>query len=377
MRSARRTRWGSSTAISSRRTSSSASGPGDGTIIKVLDFGIAKSIESTDTDPSLTTSQNVVGSPVYMSPEQLRASKHVDERTDIWSLGVIMFELLSGKVPFVGDSVLELGMRIMTVPAPSLVELRAEVPSALADVVQRCLEKEPEKRYPTVDVLASALKPFVDISHRSLPFADTLDESSSRSPFSGIDPRRTGGEFVGTNGGASATRSSRAARTWGVLALLAAGIAVVAVLVHHTEPRPPAPAAAPATFRVAPRISPTTAHVRFDGEPASAPPFVRDVPRDGRRHTLRVEAEGFEPLELSFRDAPPPEDVALKAVSPPPSPPPVASEVVSPTASLPRKDPRPKPATAAVPASAPPPPAAPAPTASVPSKTTNDSPIVR
>ena len=148
--------------------------PGGGTVIKVLDFGIAKSLESSDTDPSLTTSQNVVGSPVYMSPEQLRASKHVDERTDIWSLGVIMFELLSGKVPFVGDSVLELGMRIMTVPAPSLTELRSEVPAALADVVQRCLEKDPDNRFPTINNLAAALKPFVDVSHRSLPFLSLI-----------------------------------------------------------------------------------------------------------------------------------------------------------------------------------------------------------
>jgi len=149
--------------------------PGSGPVIKVLDFGIAKSLNVSDSDGSLTASQNVVGSPVYMSPEQLRASKHVDTRTDIWSMGVIMFELLSGKVPFAGDSVLELGMRIMTVPAPSLVELRAEVPAALADVVQRCLEKDPESRYATIDALAADLKQFLDTSQPQLPFADTMD----------------------------------------------------------------------------------------------------------------------------------------------------------------------------------------------------------
>ena len=139
---------------------------GSGAVIKVLDFGIAKSLDLADTNSSLTASQNVVGSPVYMSPEQLRASKHVDTRTDIWSIGVIMFELLSGKVPFAGDSVLELGMRIMTVAAPSLATLRAEIPEGLADIVQKCLEKDPDNRFATIDALAVELRPYADISQR-------------------------------------------------------------------------------------------------------------------------------------------------------------------------------------------------------------------
>jgi serine/threonine protein kinase len=307
--------------------------PGSNPIIKVLDFGIAKSLETTAPDGALTASQGVVGSPVYMSPEQLRASKHVDERTDIWSLGVIMFELLSGKVPFVGDSVVELGMRIMTVPAPSLIELRAELPAGLADIVQRCLEKEPEKRFQTIDTLAGALKayaevslrslPASDVSHRSLPFADTL-------------------------------------------------VAIVAVALLQRRDAPMDPAHAPVAtatqvqvFHVDVRVDPPSASVRFDSEGASSTPFARDVPRDGRAHTLAIEADGYAPMEISFRDVPPPASVTLKPLPASPAPAPSASPP-TPT-SAPRHAVAPK-ASAA-------PSATPAPTQ--PPTTTNDSPIVR
>jgi serine/threonine-protein kinase len=347
--------------------------PGGGTLVKVLDFGIAKSLEATDTDPSLTTSQNVVGSPVYMSPEQLRASKHVDERTDIWSLGVIMFELLAGRVPFVADSVMELGMRIMTVPAPSLVELRKEVPEALADVVQKCLEKEPENRFATIDALAAALRPFVDVSQRSLPFADTLVEGSDRAPAT--DRFRTGGEFAGTKG--ETIRSTRAVRTWAAIAVAATAAALVTVVwprPRATAVQEPAPShAAPAqtSFSVRLRVTPPEAHIRFDSDAPTTSPFVSTLPIDGKPHHIVVEAEGYEPMELAFRDAPPPPELTLRKLDVP-TPVAVAEPPLSPSAVLPlRKQPvRAQPLPSALPS-------APAATPSAPVKTTNDAPIIR
>ena len=363
--------------------------PGGTKVIKVLDFGIAKSLEVGERDISLTTSQNVVGSPVYMSPEQLRASKHVDERTDIWSIGVIMFELLSGKVPFMGDSVLELGMRIMTVPAPSLVELRAELPSELADVVQKCLEKEPEKRFASIDALVTSLRPFVDVSRRSLPFADTAAAPSSMPPSSAFDQLRTGGEFAGTKDGPS-KRGARNVRAWLGVGAGVVGVAIVAALVLHggTGATDPATAAdsAPTTFHAGVNVNPPNATVRFDSEGALPAPFSRDLPRDGKSHTLIAEATGFEPVVLSFRDVPPPAQITLKqlwqpAAQPTPSAVPAIVPSALPIASVvnspPHADPRPHttsrpPSTAPNVTSAPPP----IPTSTTP-KTTNDSPIVR
>nr|MCU0685477.1 serine/threonine protein kinase [Polyangiaceae bacterium] len=123
--------------------------------IKVLDFGISK--QGTSEDLALTSPREVLGSPLYMSPEQLRAPREVDARSDVWSLGVILFEMLAGKPPFDDEEFGQLFMRIQTKEPAALIDLRPDVPLALSDLVARCLQKNPASRHPDVASLVTEL----------------------------------------------------------------------------------------------------------------------------------------------------------------------------------------------------------------------------
>jgi serine/threonine-protein kinase len=132
-------------------------------LVKVLDFGISKATEpgaDGASDPSLTATSAVMGSPMYMSPEQLRSSKNVDLRTDIWALGVVLYELVSGRYPFEDETVTGLCARIAADPPVPLHEHRPDVPPAFEAVVMRCLSKAAKDRPQTVAELASALRAF-------------------------------------------------------------------------------------------------------------------------------------------------------------------------------------------------------------------------
>jgi serine/threonine protein kinase len=127
-------------------------------LIKVLDFGISKS--NTADDLSLTSTSQIMGSPNYMSPEQLRSARNVDARTDIWALGAILYELLTRQVPFVADSVTQLTAMVVTEAPRPILELRPEIPAPLAAAVMKCLEKRRDDRFQSVSEFGRALAPF-------------------------------------------------------------------------------------------------------------------------------------------------------------------------------------------------------------------------
>ena len=137
-----------------------ANRPGGASVVKVLDFGISKITSPGGKDVRVTGTTTLVGSPTYMSPEQLKASRDVDARTDVWALGVTMYELLTGKVPYEADTMPMLCAKILTEAPLDIATVRADLPPGLRDVVMRCLHSDLTTRVQNVAELANALAPF-------------------------------------------------------------------------------------------------------------------------------------------------------------------------------------------------------------------------
>jgi serine/threonine protein kinase len=131
--------------------------PDGSEVVKILDFGIARSLAVRS---SLTQSGEGMGSPGYMSPEQLNDASTVDERSDIWSLGVVLYELLAGVPPFHSKSAFELCAQILAGRPARLSRFRDDLPRGLVATVHRCLQVDPDERFGSISELVSALAPY-------------------------------------------------------------------------------------------------------------------------------------------------------------------------------------------------------------------------
>ncbi|MFN2452972.1 MAG: protein kinase [Pyrinomonadaceae bacterium] len=148
---------------------------------KVLDFGIAKIQEPLgQQDPALTAPNLIIGTPQYMSPEQCSQASELDARSDIYSLGVILYEMFAGHVPFTGESPTAIMMKHLQEPPPSLAEERADLPAAVNRVVMHALAKRPEDRYQTVGELADALTLAVESNQTNAAGAAVAASASER-----------------------------------------------------------------------------------------------------------------------------------------------------------------------------------------------------
>lgn len=124
---------------------------------KVLDFGIAKIKENAGhTDPALTAPNLIIGTPQYMSPEQCSQASEIDSRSDIYSLGIIIYEMLTGHVPFTADSPTAIMMKHLQEPPPSVMEERDDLPPQVGMVITSALAKRPEDRFQTAGELSEA-----------------------------------------------------------------------------------------------------------------------------------------------------------------------------------------------------------------------------
>jgi len=128
--------------------------------VRLTDFGLAK---YTDGESSLTGSGAIVGTPSYMAPEQASGEKdRVDSRSDVYSLGAVLFALLCGRPPFQGETAMQTFMQVLHRPPPSLRELHPQIPIELESIAEKCLQKEPQRRYASGRELADDLERFLE-----------------------------------------------------------------------------------------------------------------------------------------------------------------------------------------------------------------------
>ncbi len=235
-------------------------------LVKVLDFGISKT--EGGSSAHLTSTTTLMGSPRYMSPEQMVSAKEVDARTDIWALGIITFELLSGEPVWKADTVQGLCALIATAPPPRLRDLVPNVPPELEQVIERCLAKPRNERIPSIADLALALLPVAP------PHSRLSIERILRVAGRSVDLALSKGEsLTGATSElpvpAPLTSSTRRLVLAALLVVLSAGLAVVLTLALQRQGRtePATAAERHAEEKVA---APWSSTVPSQPEPSSA-----------------------------------------------------------------------------------------------------------
>ena len=213
-------------------------------IVKVLDFGISK-VASVGNDAALTKATAMMGSPSYMSPEQMVAAASVDARADVWALGVVLYELLTGTLPFVADTMPELvGMILQGVHRP-VGAIRPDVPQGVCAAIDRCLQKDRTLRYANVAELAMALVPFgparSEVSFERIAHVLGLTGGTTQLlPGSGAPPLLASGQTFSPLASSSVTSGKRRLLWW-VGGPVMVGAACALILVARTGARPTSP----------------------------------------------------------------------------------------------------------------------------------------
>ncbi len=267
-------------------------------LVKVLDFGISKvnPFGGGEREQEMTRTATMLGSPRFMSPEQMRDPRNVDARSDIWSLGVVLYRLVAGKAPFEADTLgrlLSMVMHENPDPLAAIVD-PAHLPAGFSETVQHCLEKDPDARFMNIAELAYALVPFAADPNRARAVADRIAATLSvaQVPHSveisamfgvpqarisqtsppGANDTGTAAPWAGTHGGR--LDAGRVNMIWAAVALAATLVAggVFAWARHERAAAPVQGAAAGAAPVVANVAAPPTAE--SDGLAPGAPRVV-------------------------------------------------------------------------------------------------------
>jgi serine/threonine-protein kinase len=311
----------------------------------VLDFGISKVLDDISGN-NLTATSTMVGTPLYMSPEQVRRSREVDPRTDQYSLGVLLYEGLTGTCAFSGNSIYDLLLKKVQGDFVPLRTLKPELPEELCSAIEKAMAPDREHRHPSVRALATALMPFARERTRAV-WSAVL----SAQPGEEEQTPEAAAERAESERADSTLRSSvrdlpavsirpRALRGWRLpvaVAALAAAVAVAAAVsrddrtASDTAPAAlggasnaersaasataapaiadavPARRGLPERFTVHMTSDPPTARFALDGEPSGIGTLTRALVKDGQPHTVEISAEGFEPRRITFTDRAPDE----------------------------------------------------------------------
>jgi eukaryotic-like serine/threonine-protein kinase len=257
-------------------------------LLKVLDFGISK---TQSTGSNLTATQSVMGTPAYMSPEQMRSSRDVDHRTDIWALGVVMYELLQGAPPFGGDTFSSIVIRIVNEPLP---RFSVPLPPDLDAIVYRCLEKDPARRFQNVAEVAQALARYAQSQTQAAISVQRTRSIIGLEAHHAFDPGAPGRAIPpSTISGAAGARTTPpgGSRRWPILAGVGvmAGAVVIAIVASSgggtsgrnegtaagqpaIAPPPPSAPASPAVAAQPAATTPAPASPAAAAQPAATTP---------------------------------------------------------------------------------------------------------
>ncbi|HEX2871257.1 MAG TPA: serine/threonine-protein kinase [Polyangiaceae bacterium] len=297
--------------------------------LKVLDFGLSKVALTGEAPAGLhqTNTAALLGSPLYMSPEQMRSARGVDHRADIWSLGATLYELLVGQPPFPAESLMELCVKLSNERPRPLRELRPDIPPGLEWAVLRCLEADPKARFQSVAEFSAALTPFAgNAAASAVAYGASPPAAAPQTPAAAVSNDR----FANTGNDAPATGSAQLAPSgsanWGATqgpnakrsrSLLPVGVALGAVALgavgwllrggagSEAAPEPSANAAVSApAVAAAPAVAPTPAAPEpaaalapsASTQPAATPaPSASTAPAPAAAKTVAAKPRGAAP----------------------------------------------------------------------------------